>query len=348
MKRKVLKIWVHYRRNAPLFQTLVVVLGIFTVFQNCGRTVAPPPSPVLHTSTIPSPTDDLDPANEPGGSDVEPGLESQALRFPIERDSHGNPLFQPGRPFGLSVDANRNVAIASYQGPLVLCMNANGHCSTLTQISRTPAGLSPVRPSAIGVVILPDSRIAYVDHDAKSLHLQVSVPSAKTIEWQVTSLEFSPYAIASNANGTRLYITGEEGTGAVCQTGTSETKTACTLHKALSGFDVAVSPEGSVYVANATSLQVCTETVSNCRSHSFPDGRTMAVGIASGSALFVSDYFGNRILKCSLARNSLSCEDFLRGLNVPRVVRLDPKGNVYVTEYNSNRVLRFDPAGKPF
>jgi DNA-binding beta-propeller fold protein YncE len=347
MNRKLLRLWVHYRRNAPLIQTLVVVFGIFTLFQNCGRTYGPKaisanPNPVSVSGT---PTASATP--DPGASPIDP-QSGGPLRFPISADSSGNPLFQPGRPFGLSVDSEANVAVAAFQGPLVFCQATSGICSNILPVSRVPADIEVARPSPIGVVILPDSRIVYVDHESKSIHVQTLNPVSRKYEWQATSLGFAPYGIISNAKGTRVYITGEDSFGASCELGNSGSRTTCTISKDLAGFDVAVDQNGNVYVANATSIQVCDENLTRCSSHSLPDGRTMAVGIAVGTGIFVSDYFNARILKCSLENGRLACSDFIRGLKIPRAIRLDQKGNLYVAEYNSGRVIRMSPDGKQF
>jgi DNA-binding beta-propeller fold protein YncE len=271
-----------------------------------------------------------------------------SIRFPISTDSSGNPLFQPGRPFGLSVDSESNVAVAAFQGPLIFCRASNGVCSNLLPESRTPATVDVARPSPIGVAILPDSRVVYIDHQSQSLYVQTLNPISKKYEWQMTSLGFAPYGITSNARGTRVYITGEDSFGAYCELGGSGTRTTCTNSNDLAGFDVAMDRNGNVYVANATSIQVCDEALTRCSSHTLPDGRTMAVGIAVGREIFISDYFNARILKCSLDNAGLACSDFARGINIPRAIRLDQKGNLYVSEYNSGRVIRMNPEGTQF
>jgi DNA-binding beta-propeller fold protein YncE len=353
MKIKWLRLRVHYRKNAPLIHTLVVVAGIFTVFQNCGRQGTPKSFTSGQPYLVPSPASSPDPS--PGVSPTpivvsSPFLPSSLsrIRFPIETDASGNRLFAPGRPFGLALDADSNVAVAAFEGPLVFCQAATGVCSKVFSETRVPAHVDVPRPNPIGVVILPDSRIAYVDHESRSLHLQVRNADTKDFTWQVTSLGFQPYGIASDESGSRVYITGEEAYGAFCQLGDSKTKTACTLSKGLAGFDVAVDRTGKVYVANANSLQICDDQASNCSYLDFPDGRTMAVGVAVGKEILVSDYFNARILRCTLERASLRCSDYIRGLNIPRAVRLDQHGNIHVAEYNSGRIIRMSPEGKQF
>ena len=328
-------------------QTLVVVIGIFTLFQNCGRTYGPKGIPANSNSVSVSGTPTASATPDPAASPVDPQL-GGPLRYPISTDSSGNPLFQPGRPFGLSVDSESNVAVAAFQGPLVLCQATSGICSNILPVSRVPADIEVARPSPIGVVILPDSRIAYVDHDSQSLHVQILNPVSRKYEWQATSLGFAPYGIISNAKGTRVYITGEDSFGASCELGSPGSRTSCTISKDLAGFDVAVDRNGNVYVANATSIQVCDESLVRCSSYALPDGRAMAVGIAVGKEMFLSDYFNARILKCSLENGRLACSDFVRGLNIPRAIRLDQKGNLYVAEYNSGRVIRMSPEGREF
>jgi|GEM_PF-6907705 len=339
MNRKILKLWVHYRRNAPLVQTLVVVVGIFAIFQNCGRTYSP---------KTPSPE-----TTAPGGIPSVPGssTSSNVMSFPISSGANDAPLFSPGHPFGLALHTDGSLAIAAFQGPLVTCPVSSGACTPLVSSGRTPAGVSVAVPNPIGVTILPDARVAYIDYDDRSLHVQVRDPLKKELSWKVTPLGIIPYGIASNSSGSRIYITAERSEGMICSLVDASTETStgvrCQPSKELTGFDVAVSAAGLVHVANSTSLNICQEDLSRCTVYSFPDGRTMAVGVAVGSSIFISDYFNSRVLKCSLSRSGIACADFVRDLNVPRTIRLDAKENLYVAEYGANQVSRFDPKGEP-
>ena len=231
---------------------------------------------------------------------------------------------------------------------MISCEASTGVCSSVLPETKALSTGEVVRPNPIGVAILPGSRLAYVDYDSRTLHVQFLNPTTKKMDWQVTSVGFAPYGIASNASGSKVYLTGEKDFGAVCQLGASGSRTACTLSKDLTGFDVAVDSLGAVYVANSTSIQVCDESLIRCASHSIPDGRTMAVGIAVGPGIFISDYFNARILKCSLERGQFNCAEFARSLKIPRAIRLDSTGNLYVAEYNSGRVIRMNPEGREF
>jgi len=330
MKRKLLRLWIHYRRNAPLIQTFIVVLGIFALFQNCGRSSSPRKMSTPQTS-IPTGGSIGGTTN---GNPVNP-TDTSLMRFPITTDAQGNALFFPGHPFGLAMDSANNLAIAAFSGPVVSCSASSGICSSVETQAANP----------IGVVILPDSRIAYIDYKDRSLHMQVINPVARGYEWQVTSLGITPYGVALNPDGTKAYISSEQGDGVVCTLGTFDTRTSCAAHRELTGFDISVSESGSVYLANATSLKVCDDSLTRCTSYAFPDGRTMAVGVAVGSAIFVSDYLNARILKCTIDQSALTCSDFVTRLNVPRTIRLDSSGNLYIAEYNSNSVLKVDPTG---
>ncbi|MBU6152775.1 MAG: hypothetical protein KGP28_00605 [Bdellovibrionales bacterium] len=351
MKRKWLRVRVHFRRNIPLIHTLAAVAGIFVIFQNCGRTgsTVRMGQPYLNPSATTSGSPGMGASPTPAvmSSPLPPG-QSSRIQFPIKYDPAGNRLFDPGRPFGLSVDADSNLAIAAFEGPLVYCTATTGVCSNLFLEGRNQNTLRPHPSSPIGVVILPDSRIAYIDYLGKTLQVQVRSDDSRALTWQATPLDFAPYGIASDTSGSRVYITGEESFGAFCDLGTSDSKASCKHAEGLAGFDVTVDSSGKLYVANASRIQVCDREVENCNSYSFQDERIMAVGIAAGKDLMVSDYFQSRVMKCSLESSRVSCSDLVRGLQIPRSIRLDQSGNIYIAEYKTGRIIRLSPEGKEF
>ena len=124
-------------------------------------------------------------------------------------------------------------------------------------------------------------------------------------------------------------------------------------------FDVAVDDNGDVYVADFSYHCVYVfnqqgtiiRTIGTAGSYGTGDGQFYnPAGIAiRGDVLYITDQRNNRVQKMSTSGNFISKFGYSGSgdgqLNLPRGIRLDIEGRVFVSEYSNHRVSVFEADG---
>ncbi|NVN99724.1 MAG: YncE family protein [Geobacteraceae bacterium] len=203
---------------------------------------------------------------------------------------------------GLGTDSPGGLAVNAAETRLYVTSNKS---NTLIIINITGSGASEITRVAVetaaqsnpeGVVLSPDGKKAYVANSTTGSIAEISLDEANNVYTRTNLISLvnntSPYGLAINSTGTKLYAASYNGTASVINTSTR----AVTDLPVAAGYSVSVSADNSkvyfpavgldkIYVADGTA-----DTVS-ATTYSVP-GAPWGSAIAPNGKLYLAMYSG--------------------------------------------------------
>ena len=252
-----------------------------------------------------------------------PGAQAQTAHFGVTKTLRSG----FGGPFGIALDANRNVFVSDESYATVSELTAASNYATVISI-----GSGFYRPYALAVDASGNLFVADYGNDEVR---EFFASSGYTTMRSIGSALYSLYGVAVDGSG-NVFVTNGNSIKEYIASGNYTT--ANTLGSGLSNvYGVAVDASGNVFVADSGNNAVkeipvaggYTTTVSVGSGFNGPEG----VAVDAAGNVFVSDTVNGAVKEILAAGGYTTTLLVARGFTTPSGLAVDSTGNVYVADY---------------